>query len=832
MARGSLRIYLGAAPGVGKTFAMLDEGWRRRTRGTDVVVGFVETHGRPNTQAQVRDLEVVPRHPIEYRGAAFEEMDVEAALARRPAVALVDELAHTNVPGSRNAKRWQDVEELLDAGIDVLSTVNIQHLESLNDVVERITGIRQQETVPDSVVRRAEQVELVDMTPEALRRRMAHGNIYAPEKVDAALANYFRVGNLTALREIALLWLADQVEEAVRRYQADHEIGDLWETRERVVVALTGGPEGETLVRRAARIAARGKGELLAVHVARRDGLADASPAALATQRTLVEALGGTYHEVSGDDEAETLLGFAREQQATQLVLGASRRSRVAAVLSPGIAQAVIRDSGPIDVHIVTHEYAATQRGLPDALRPRFALSARRRAAGFALAVGGLPLLTLLLAQLREDVGLPGVLLLFLSLVVACAIVGGALPAMVCAVGGFLLVNYYFTPPIHTWTIAARDNVLALVVFVVIGGVVSVLVDLAERREAQASRSQAEAEALAAMARGVLAGKDALPGLLEHLLVTFALDGVAVLRRVDGQWHVEASAGHDVPYEPDTATHRANAADGTVVALNGRPLSPDDQRVLAAFVAQVGAAVENRRLAREAAEAASLGEANRLRTALLNAVSHDLRTPLASIKAAVTSLLQQDVEWSDDDVRQLLETISESTDRLNGLVGNLLDMSRLQTGAVNVLRRPIGLDEVVPSAVASLGSETQVVVDVPETLPRVDADPGLLERAVANLVGNALAFAPAGVPPRLTASAHDGRVELRVIDQGPGVPPAARDRIFEPFQRLGDRDNASGVGLGLAVARGFAEVMGGSLEPEDTPGGGLTMVLTLPQAAV
>ena len=683
--------------------------------------------------------------------------------------------------------------------------------------------------MPDAVVRRAEQVELVDMTPEALRRRMAHGNVYAPEKVDAALASYFRVGNLTALREIALLWLADQVEEAVRRYQADHEIGTLWETRERVVVALTGGPEGETLIRRAARIAARGKGDLLAVHVARRDGLTGASPAALATQRTLVESLGGTYREVSGDDEAEALLGFAREEKATQLVLGASRRSRVATLLSPGIAPTVIRDSGPIDVHIVTHEYAAKPTGLPHAARPRFALSVRRRIAGFVLAVCGLPLLTFGLARVRHDVGLSSVLLLFLSLVVACAIVGGAMPALLCAVGGFLLVNYYFTPPVHTWSIDDGDNLLALGVFVVIGIAVSVLVDLAERREARASRSHAEAEALAAMARGVLAGKDALPGLLEHLLVTFALDGVAVLRRAEGEWRVEASAGHDIPFDPDRASDRAPLGDGAVVALNGRPLSPDDQRVLAAFVAQVGAAVESRRLSREAAEAVTLGEANRLRTALLNAVSHDLRTPLASIKAAVTSLLQQDVEWSEDDVRQLLETISESTDRLDGLVGNLLDMSRLQTGAVNVLRRPVGLDEVVPGAVASLGPETRVVVEVPETLPRVDADPGLLERAVANLVGNALAFAPAGSPPHVTASAHDGRVELRVIDRGPGVPLAARDRMFEPFQRLGDRDNASGVGLGLAVARGFVEVMGGSLEPEDTPGGGLTMVLTLPQ---
>src|SRR3954453_5021279 len=288
MARGRLRLYLGAAPGVGKTFAMLNEGRRRHDRGTDVVVGFVETHGRPRTAEQIADLEIVPRRVVQYRDATFEEMDVDAILTRHPAVALVDELAHTNVPGSRNEKRWQDVEELLDAGITVISTVNIQHLESVNDVVEQITGVPQREKVPDEVVRRADQVELVDMSPDSLRRRMSHGNIYPPEKVDAALSNYFRVGNLTALRELALLWLADEVDDELDRYRNTHGIAGKWEARERVVVALTGGPEGDTLIRRASRIAARSKGaDLLAVHVTRSDGLTGAEPGHLATTRTV-----------------------------------------------------------------------------------------------------------------------------------------------------------------------------------------------------------------------------------------------------------------------------------------------------------------------------------------------------------------------------------------------------------------------------------------------------------------------------------------------------------------------------------------------------------------
>src|SRR5580698_9245561 len=361
--RGHLRIYLGSAAGVGKTFALLGEGHRRAERGADVVVGFAEAHGRPQTSALLDGIETVPRAHLEYRGATFEEMDLDAVLARRPEIALVDEFAHTNVPGSRHEKRWQDVEELLDAGIDVISAVNIQHLESLNDVVEQITGVPQRETIPDAVVRAADQVELVDMTAEALRRRMAHGNIYPPEKIDAALTNYFRAGNLTALRELALLWLADKVDEGLQKYRAEHDITSTWEARERVVVALTGGPEGDTLIRRAARIAARSSGgDLLAVHVTKSDGLTGADPANLARQRQLVESLGGTYHQVVGDEIAEALLTFAKAENATQLVLGASRRGWLLALLTgPGIGSRTIHDSGAIDVHIVTHPHVGSR---------------------------------------------------------------------------------------------------------------------------------------------------------------------------------------------------------------------------------------------------------------------------------------------------------------------------------------------------------------------------------------------------------------------------------------------------------------------------------------
>jgi two-component system sensor histidine kinase KdpD len=377
MARGRLRIYLGAAPGVGKTFAMLNEGRRRAERGTDVVVGLVETHGRAKTAAQLEGLEIIPRRTVEYRGTTLEEMDVDAVLERHPAQVLVDELAHTNVPGSRNEKRWQDIDELLDAGIDVISTVNIQHLESLNDVVERITGITQRETVPDAWVRAADQIELMDMSPEALRRRMAHGNIYPAERIDAALANYFRTGNLGALRELALLWLADRVDDELNEYRHRHGIERPWETRERVVVALTGAPGGDQLVRRAARMAVRSKAELLAVHVERDDGVRGPSTELLHRHRELVEELGGRYVEVTGAEVARALLEVARAENATQIVLGASRRSRLAEIFGGSVIDRVIRDSGPIDVHVITTDAGDGELVLPRPARRRSSPSRR-----------------------------------------------------------------------------------------------------------------------------------------------------------------------------------------------------------------------------------------------------------------------------------------------------------------------------------------------------------------------------------------------------------------------------------------------------------------------
>jgi two-component system, OmpR family, sensor histidine kinase KdpD len=826
MARGKLRIYLGAAPGVGKTYAMLSEGHRRLERGTDVVAAFVEHHERPRTRVMLHGLQSVPRREIPYRGAVFAEMDIDAVLARAPQVALVDELAHTNVPGSRNVKRWQDVEELLAAGIHVVSNVNIQHLESLGDVVESITGVRQRETVPDEVVRKADQIELVDMSPEALRRRMAHGNIYASDRVDAALSHYFRPGNLTALRELALLWVADRVDEYLLAYRTEHGIGGVWQARERIVVGLTGGAEGRTLIRRAARLAEKGAGgEILALHITRGDGLASASPKELAVQRTLVEGLGGSYHTVVGEDVSTALLDFARGVNATQLVLGSSRRRPWQHAFGPGVGSTAARESGPdLDVHIVTHEQAAKGRGLPIARGARLGRS--RVVAGWLAGVAGPLLLTPLLT--RIPVGLPTDMLLFLTATVAAALLGGLLPSLVSALAGSALLNWFFTPPVHTWTISRLENLFALIVFVVVGAAVASVVDLAARRTQQAARLRSEAEILSHLAGSVLRGENSLDALLERVRETFAMDSAVLLERADehADWACAAAVGARPCVRPEDADVEVPVTDDLSLALVGRVLPAADQRVLSAFAAQAAVVLDRSRLETQAEQARALAESNRIRTALLAAVSHDLRTPLAAIKAAVSSLRSEDVLWSDEDRAELLEAIESGADRLDHLVGNLLDMSRLQTGTVTPLIREIDLDEVVPMALGGV-PEGSAALDIPEDLPFVAADPGLLERAVANVVENAVKFSPPAAPVWVAASALGSRVELRVIDRGPGVPDEAKAGIFEPFQRYGDAPRNTGVGLGLAVARGFVEAMGGTLSAEDTPGGGLTMVLTL-----
>ncbi|GAA0418825.1 sensor histidine kinase [Streptomyces luteireticuli] len=817
---GRLKVFLGAAPGVGKTYRMLDEGRRRARRGADVVVALAECHRRPRTEAMLAGLELLPRRRVTHRGAAHTELDLDAVLTRRPEVALVDDLAHTNVPGVLHTRRWEDVETLLAAGIDVLTTLNIEHLESLNDVVRKITGVPQRETVPDDMVRRAWQIELVDLPPEALRRRLAHGDVYPPERIDAALSHYFRLGNLTALRELALLWVADRVDETLQRYRSEHGIGGVWETRERVVVALTGGAEGATLIRRAARIAARSSGgDLLAVHVARSDGLVGSSPAALARQRQLVESLGGSYHTVVGDDVPAALVEFARAENATQLVVGVSRRGRPARLATRGVGERVVERSEDIDVHLVTHERAG--RGLP---RPAGTgrLTGARRTVGFAAGLVLPVLLTVLLRRLSPDLhfNLTSQTLLFLLAVVAVACVGGVVSALLASLTASLLLNYYFIPPTGRFTVHGVNNVLALVAFALVAVTVAAVVDRSLRLGRRAASAAAEAATLSSLAGGILRGEHSVPLLLQRTRETFGMETAELRPRGEGGGR------------PDAPEIAVPVGDDGELVLRGRALPATEHRVLTAFAAHLRAALDHARLAEAVAEVEPVKAADRMRTALLAAVSHDLRTPLAGSWAAISSLRSREVEFSPEDREELLATAEESLAKLNRLVDNLLDMSRIQAGALTLRLQPTAFADVLPMALDTLPEAPAAPVAAKglDAVPDVLADPPLLERVVANLVANATRHSPPGRPVTVAASVLDSRVELRVIDRGPGISPAHLERAFAPFQRLGDTDNTTGLGLGLALSRGLTEAMGGTITPEDTPGGGLTMVVSLPAA--
>jgi two-component system sensor histidine kinase KdpD len=821
--RGRLRVYLGAAPGVGKTYKMLEEGRRRFERGTDVVVAVVETHGRERTKQLLAGFEIIPRRQIVYRGAQLDDMDLDAVLARRPRVALVDEMAHTNAPGSRHTKRWEDIDELLDAGVDVITTVNIQHLDSLNDALTRITGVEQRETIPDDIVRRADQIELVDMAPEALRRRIVHGNVYPHDRVDAALGNYFRVGNLTALRELALLWVADRVDDEMLDYRDEHGIDRPWETRERIVVAISGAPSGEHLVRRAARIAERSRAELLGVHVRRSDGLgATGGDDRLAAHRQLLTELGGRYHEIVGDDPAEQLVAFARAENATQLVLGTSRRSRLDELLHGSIVNRAVKASPDIDVHVVAHDDDTHARPRRTRRRIRPApLSTRRRVGAWAVAIVGPPLLTAAFVPFREDEGLPGVLPAYMLVVLATALLGGTAPALVAAVLGFTVGNLALTQPYGTLRITEFPSIVALTAFLAVAAIVAVVIGRLARRTFEVRRSRAQAHALASSAASLAASDDAVSMLLDKLRSTINLDAVTI---TDGRAHL-ATAG-DGEQLHRAAVETIDLPDQRSLIYAPPITDPDDRLVMRAFADQLATAIRRSELAAAETQARTLAEIDQFRTALLRAVSHDLRTPLAAIKAAASSLEQDDVDWPEEARNDFVATIVEEGDRLDRIITNLLDASRLEAGVLAVNTTGVDPVDVIERAAQTAPPGIEITLDAHDGGPHPVADRALLERVLENLLTNAARYAPG--PVELTAD-HDceaGTSRIRVVDHGPGVPPEMRDAIFEGFHRLDDR--GAGVGLGLAVSQGFVEAMGGVLVASETPGGGLTMDIVLP----
>lgn len=821
---GDLRVYLGAAPGVGKTYSMLAEAHRRLERGTDVVAAIVDTHGRRKVGQQVTGIEVVPPRTTEH---GDHEIDVAAIIQRRPKVVLVDDFAHSNAPGCKHKKRWQDVEELLNAGITVITTVNIQNLESVSDLAAQITGVEEPDRIPDEVVRAADQIELVDITPEALRRRLAHGNVYPPERVDAALSNYFRPENLTALRQLTLLWLADQVDAALAKYRSDKKISDRWAPRERVVVGVTGGPESEVLVRRASRIASRTGADLRVVHVVDGGGLTAISDQQKKAVRELAASLGATMHTVVGDDVATSLIDYAHDVNATQLVVGTSRRSRLSRMFDEGISEAVVQQSGNLDVHMVTHDQAST--GISWSR-----LSTRQRRLTSWLGAVAIPIavcaLTLVLPDRFRHIGGPGAL--FFVGVLGTAVLGGLAPAITAAVLSGVLITFFLVAPENTFSVHDTDTAIATLILLLFAVTVATFISRAARRVREARRANQEAALLALFADGVLHDAD-LDGLLEHLRETYSQRAVSLVRSQTGE--ILASVGTDPSADVDDADTSVEIGDDEYwMLLSGPALTARDRRILGGVGKQAVNLLRQRERA-EANKAEAVGQADKLRHALLTAVSDDLRTPLAAAKAATSRIRSGDVDISADNTAELLATVEDSVDQLTALVANLLDSARLAAGAVRPEMVRVELEHVVQRALLGIHADTSEFtrpgserVKVEIDCHAVLADSELLERVLANLIDNSLRYAE-GSLVRVTAGQVGERVLIAVVDEGPGIPRGSEQQAFAPFQRLGD-DDTIGIGLGLSVASGFVEAMGGTISASDTPGGGLTVEIDLPAA--
>lgn len=817
-ARGRLRVLLGAAHGVGTTCAMLEEGRRLRDEGRDVVIAAAQAHSRSATDPGAWGLDVVPE--------AAGRLDTDAVLTRRPDVALVDELAAADPPGSRHLRRWEDVEDLLAGGVDVISTLTIDRVESLSEVAWAITGVPPGGTVPDAVLRAADAVEVIDLAPAALQARLAAGLIGDPRSGGRA----FQLDSLIALRELTLMWVADDADQELRRYRDRHGAARSRQIRERVVVALGDEGSAPSLLRRAARLVSGSAGAgPIGVHVSGQRNRPLEDPPAL---RRLAERLGGSLHEVVGDDVPAAIIDFARSVDATQIVVATAGRGPVGRVLRPGVGEQVARRASGIDVHLVTGSGEATGP-LP---RPTGALGGVRRLAGFTLAIVAGPLLTWLLVAGPAASSVAVVALAFQLLVVVVALVGGIWPALCSAVGLGVALDYFFTPPLHTFSIHSASHLITVVLSVAIAALVSLIVDRAARQTRAARRSAAESQLLQSASGRVLGGQDAVRALVDQIRESFGMARARLIR--DGEEVASSSAAL-----AGTASGRARAGqwrrsslpvgEGARLELDGPALDASGQKLLPVITAQLATALDRADLSRAAAS-------GKVRTALLSALGHDLRRPLASATAAVTGLRSAAGELTGTDRAELLETAAESLSALSGLIEDLVDVRRLETGALAVTMAAVDVEDVIGNALDEAGAgPDQVSLDVEPDLPVLGADAALLRRVLVNLLINALRHSPGGV--ELSARRAGGTrvvgegegedvgdvVELLVADHGPGIDPGRRAEIFMSFQRLGDDDNTTGLGLGLALSKGFVEGMGGTLEPEDTPGGGLTMVVSL-----
>lgn len=862
-ARGKLKIFLGYAAGVGKTYAMLEAAQQRRAQGTDVVIGYADTHGRAETEALLENLTIIPRKQVDYRGTTLAEMDIDAILARRPQLTLVDELAHTNAPGSRHLKRYQDVEELLAAGIDVYTTLNIQHMESLNDVVAQITGVTVRETVPDTVLDDVDEIELVDLPTDELLQRLEEGKIYVPEQAAYAVKKFFRPGNLAALRELALRRAAERVDQQMLAYMQTRSIPGPWPAGERMLVCVSPSPLSERLVRAGRRLAARLNAEWFAVHVEApgRVRLAEADRDRVARTLSLAETLGARALTLPGNNVAETLVSYARTHNITKIIAGKPLRPRWQELLRGSVVDQIIRRSQDIDVYVISGEAEAAR---PAAAPPVSSTAWGRYLQALALVA----LVTLLGQPIRPLIDPTNLVMVYLLIVVIAAIRLGRGPSILTAVLSVVAFDFFFVPPRLTFVVADAQYLLTFAGLLVVGIVISTLTSRVREQARQAQRREAQTAASYDLSRELAAAGDLaaiLQAVAAHVGQTFARQVIILLPEDEtlrpyipspdftldeeelavAMWafHHGQPAGRgtetlpaaDARYLPLKTAKGVVGVLGVKPAIAGDSLTQEQRRLMEAFANQIALAVERAQLAEQARQAQLLQEAEKLQAALLNSVSHDLRTPLASITGSLSSL-REDNAVLDQAVRDdLIETAWEEADRLNRLVGNLLDMTRLEAGALRLKREPSDIQDLVGVALARMGerlSGRQVHIEVPPDLPLVPLDFVLLVQVLVNLLDNAVKYSPAGTPVGITARQVESEVEISVLDAGPGIPPAELERVFDKFYRIQQPDRAGGTGLGLSISKGIVEAHGGRIWARNRAGGGLVMTVTLPLTGV
>jgi len=846
--RGKLKIFLGAAPGVGKTYEMLLAAQAKRRDGADVVVGVVETHGRRETEALLEGLEVIPRREVDYKGHLLAEMDLDAILKRHPELVLVDELAHTNAPGSRHPKRYVDVEELIAAGIDVFTTLNIQHVESLNDVVARITRIRVRETVPDSILDQADDIEVVDLSPEDLIKRLREGKVYVPQQAERAVRHYFSQGNLTALRELALRRTAQRVDEQLLSHMRAHAISGPWPAGERVLVCVSEAPSTGGLIRYARRVADHLRAPWTAVYVetTRTHRLSVAERDRIADFLRLAERLGASTITIPGRNIADEVAAYAAANNITQIVIGKSSRSRWFEMVHGSVVHELVRKTGSISVHVISADDSDAVPPKSIQTRPDFEpirIQPYLGSAGSIAVALGVGLL------LKHFIAVQSISLVFLMAVLASAIAWGLWPSLIAAIASMLAYNFFFLPPLYTFTVADPENVLALFFFLIVAVIVSNLT-ARTRSQVLTARSRAKTTAeLYAFSRKV-AGIGALDDLLwataYQISSMLKVRAVLLMPAKDAEG-LEVASGYppedrldqtDMAAARWTWEHNRAAGRGADTLPGGKRLflplrtgsgpvgvlgidrdtpgpllTPDDRRLLDALCDQAAVAIERISLAKGLDEARLLAETERLRGALLTSISHDLRTPLASILGAVSSLRRFPEKYGPAEREDLLATLQDEAERLNRFVCNLLDMTRLESGAIELKLELIDVAEIVGSALQRAGNVLaghHVEVDIAPDLPMLRLDAVLFEQVLFNLLDNAAKYSPPASRIDIRATRDGGLVEIEVADEGSGIPAADLEHVFDKFYRVQAQDRRrAGTGLGLAICRGFVESLGG-----------------------